>query len=333
MDHLEFPQWVTDLPVSERPAKLLAQLDAWIRSGALKTLAQSWGGNPPLELDTSAVFQWYDEFSAKNWDFRAGRERNLAVAPELTREQTNTALEAADVIGLLHSRPPTRRSYDFVLILGGLVRACMTRPRYASELLDEGVMVGQVLALGGFRPLGGDELDLAELLGIDAHNEFGAMIAGVRAAFPRLGEPHIETSVATEPTNSDWAVAHFEGEPIQVLAAPSRVPEERRANTADTFAWWAESVPRPEGKHVLLVTNPIYVPYQGASATEKLGIPYDITVETAGISDKAADLGQHTQLFGPSNYIQETRSAIRGYKSLYSTATELANRLPQGPDQ
>lgn len=327
MASLRFPQWDTDLEYPERRAELLHQLRTWIGSAGLSRLAAAWGSVPPSSISPAGLFDWYDDFSSRHWDFRAGRERNLASAPELTPAQEAAALEAAEAIGLPASRPPRRSEYDVVLILGGLVRACVTRPRYARELVDAGLKVGKVVALGGFRPLAGDEPHLAEQLNVAARNEFGAMLAGLKAAFPHAGEARVETSTGETPGNADWAIARFDDDLLSVIAAPSRDPGRRRANTADTFAWWAGGVPDLPHKHLLLITNPIYVPYQGAAATEALGIPIDVTVETAGISAAAADLGPHTQPFGPANYLQEIRSAIRGYRSLHATVS----RMPETP--
>lgn len=288
-------------------------------------------------MATAELYDWYDEFSSKHWDRRGGRERNLASSADLTEAQADAAMEAATAIGLVGSRPPERAEYDYVLILGGLIRACVTRPRYARELVDSGIAVANITALGGFRPLAGDELGLAEAMDITAHNEFQAMIAGLKTAFPHVGQEEIETSAIGEVGNSDWAIARFGGADMTVadmtvIAAPSREPGQRRANSADTFAWWAGRIPDVRGKHVLLITNPIYVPYQGAAAIENLGIPFDVTVETAGISAKAADLGAHTQPFNPTNYLQEIRSAIRGYRSLYATVSQLVESSTLAPE-
>jgi hypothetical protein len=325
MESLQFPQWDTDLELPERCAHLLSGLEAWIKSSTLRELAAGWGGELPSNLVAAELFGWYDEFSARHWDRRGGRERNEASSVELTPIQAKTAVDAAEVLGLVGSRRPERSEYDFMLILGGLIRGCLTRPRYARELVDSGIKVRSITALGGFRPLRGDELALAEVMNVAAHNEFQAMIAGLKAAFPELGQELIETSVAGEERNSDWAIASFGDGEQTVIAAPSREPAERRANTADTFAWWAERISEMRGKHILLVTNPIYVPYQSAVAIENLGIPFDVTVEMTGISASAADLGAETQPFGPANYLQEIRSAIRGYRSLYDKVGRLAD--------
>jgi hypothetical protein len=90
----------------------------------------------------------------------------------------------------------------------------------------------------------------------------------------------------------------------------------RRANTADTFVWWAERQRSLQKAHVLLITTAIYVPYQEAGAIRTLAMPYGATVETVGVPPDIADLGVHTQPFAPGNYLQEIRSAIRGYRHL-----------------
>jgi hypothetical protein len=107
-----------------------------------------------------------------------------------------------------------------------------------------------------------------------------------------------------------------------VIAAPSSAPEERRANSVDTYHWWAEKVGGLAGRRLLLVTNPIYVPYQGAGAIEVFGLRHGASIETVGVSRGAADLGAQTQTFLPSNYLQEIRSAIRGYRNLSIRASK-----------
>lgn len=313
---VNFPRWENDSFGTPNRSQLRADLEEWIRSEPLAALAKAWGAEPPIGFGSREAYEWFDAFSAQHWDFRKGGERNLAARGDLTPEQISASIEAAEALGIMTSRPPQRNSYDYVLILGGMVRACITRPRFAAQLASEGVQLGSVFALGGFRPLGGDEIDLARSLGIQAENEFEAMVEGIRRAFEISDPPILEASGPAR-SNADWATAHFESKSISVIAAPSRAPSERRANTSDTFAWWAERTPNLRGKTILLVTAAIYVPYQGAAAIEQLGLPFDASIETVGISDGAAYLGEHTQTFSEFNYLQEIRSAIRGHASLY----------------
>ena len=312
---IKLPEWRVDLPEVQRRASLREDIDRWIRSPELASLAATFGATAPA-LATEDLLAWYDQRSLELWDYRAGKERNLAETPNLSLRETDAALEAATALGLSEARKPSRGSYDFTLILGGLVRACVTRPRYARELANTGTSLGCVVALGGFRPLGGDEIALADQLDIHASNEFGAMDAGVRRSFDILGDPNITVGDGSE-GNSDWRVHDYSQPRCSVVAAPSSDPQVRRANSGDTFIWWGNRTPNLLGAHVLLITNPIYVPYQGAAATQLLAKRFGIQVETVGISREAAGLGSDTQSFTAANYLQEIRSGIRGMQALY----------------
>lgn len=315
---LPLPEWDVDYPESQRSSLLSRRIDGWIRSPALANLAEEFGGIPP-HGETSQLLAWFDDFSGEVWDFRRGRERNLAAIPTLSEDQRGATLTAATELGLVASPGPSRAAYDHCLILGGLVRACITRPRYAALLASSGVSFGNVVALGGFRPLGGDEVQLAERLEVPATNEFAAMDFGLRKAFAINEEPQVQLGDGSG-GNHDWRVHEYRESRCQVVAAPSSAPESRRANSADTFVWWARRTAALGGSHILLITNPIYVPYQGAAATQILAMKFNVQVETVGISGEAADMGRETQAFEASNYLQEIRSGIRGMRSLLEAA-------------
>jgi hypothetical protein len=314
------PTWRADLPEPQARTQLSADLGAWIRSEPLTALASAWGAVPPLNAGDRELYQWYDELSEEYWDFRQGAERNQARRADLTLRQEDAALATATALGLVEARPPSRQDYDHVLILGGLVRACVVRPAYAARLAQEGATFGNITALGGFRPLRGDELDLATALGVTADNEMDAMVQGTARAFALGRDPEMRRSHPSRMGNGDWAIARFaERLDISVIAAPSSDAAVRRANTADTLVWWAEQQDSIEKSHILLITTAIYVPYQEAGAIRTLAIPHHVTVETVGVPADIADLGPHTQPFGPDNYLQEIRSAISGYRDLLSS--------------
>jgi hypothetical protein len=131
------------------------------------------------------------------------------------------------------------------------------------------------------------------------------MVAGMELAFGPLGEPDVASG-------DGWC--EYRWGRLSVLAAPSSDPG-RRANSADTYRFWAAE--RSGGAtSALVVTTPIYVPYQGAAAVEVLGLECGLAVETVGTSAAASDLGEYTQPFLPAHHLQELRSAIRGMLSL-----------------
>ena len=91
------------------------------------------------------------------------------------------------------------------------------------------------------------------------------------------------------------------------LPQPDQEPHEP---TRGPYEFWI-SKERAEPLHsVLAVTHPIYVPYQGCVAIRALGLNHGIGVETVGITDVVADLGELTQLFGAQDFLQELNAAL-----------------------
>jgi hypothetical protein len=280
---------------------VIALVAAWAHSASLRELAAAFGGR----VSRADPLPWLDAFSSEHWDFRGGRERNLATVPSLTAAQQSLVLDLAPELGMSGQETPSRTDYDVVLMTGGMIRAGIVKPRHVATMLENGLEAKRVVFLGGFRPFAGDELELAAALGVSVADEFSAMVAGMELAFGPLGEPEIVG-------DDDWR--EYRWGRLSVLAAPSSDPS-RRANSADTYRFWAEK--RSEGaRTALVVTTPIYVPYQGAAAVETLGLPHGLAVETVGTGASASDLGEYTQPFLPGHHLQELRSAIRGMLSL-----------------
>jgi len=101
-------------------------------------------------------------------------------------------------------------------------------------------------------------------------------------------------------------------EPVELdlVAAPTYRDGAQRANTRDAFEFWAQRMRGPGMDSALVITNPIYVPYQGVVAMENLGYHHDMTVETVGADDAASELGDETQQFTVQQYLQEMQSTI-----------------------
>lgn len=317
------PHLNCDLPPEEARAKLVQDLARWIRSEPLAVAVSPWGGDPPLSGSAEELFAWYDAFSLRHWDFRGRRERDRAQQADLTDEQSEAAFRCATALGLIDAAPPRRREYDVLMILGGLLRACIRRPRYARHLCDRGTRVAETVCLGGYRPLGDPERRLAAELMVQADDELSAMVAGVMRAFEVTGPERMDNP-ASRRTNRDWQVVRFDDRAdLTVIAAPSSQPAARRANTADTLRWWAQrnrAAERP-GRSVLMITSTIYVPYQQAVATQILGLDYGLDAEIVGMPDKLPDLGAPAATFTPTSYLQEIRSAVRGNRALLAAAS------------
>ena len=313
MPAIGLPTWRGE---PDDPVRVRRAIDTWAGSPAMARLVESFGGTTG-DRAGHKLLGYLDAFSAANWDFRRGRERNLAGDAGLSSEQGDLVVGLAPALGLAGIERPTRGHYDTVLLTGGMVRAGVVKPRFVARLRQDGLSASHIVFLGGHRAFGGDEHALAAQLGVDGGDEVVAMLAGMEQAFGPLGDPTVERVVADTPHASWSEYSWFTGDVrLTVLAAPSSEPSARRANTADTFRFWAGRRRTPAERSVLVVTTPIYVPYQAAGAVEVLGVDHGLTVETIGVDPAASDLGALTQQFLPQHHLQELRSAIRAMRSL-----------------
>ena len=314
------------LPAGDRD-ELRDALQRWVDSQALHAAVSEFAGEVPA-APLADQLQWLEEFSAK-WDYRCGKERNLAEVPRLKPETQKVAFAAAEALGLIGAETPEEHRdgrdrpvrYEHVLILGGLVRACLARPLHAAKLLRDGIIeAGSVTALGGFRTIAGDEVGMVEqVTGEHVDDEFHAMDAGVRGAFG-LTDPQSERGEDSDMLGASWRVREYSADdlPIRVVAAPSLAPGDRRANTPDTYAWFATQLAQlRRGDRVLIVTTEIYVPYQHADALRMLLLPYGAMIDTVGVLPGNAHPALR-QTFGPDKYLQELRSTICAYCALHA---------------
>ncbi len=309
------------LPLPGVSSDVASDLETWANASALTELVAAFGGDSAnFPTGRAARLDALDKFSDL-WDYRQGRERDQVREMEFSPQQSAAIDLAINALGLRESAPPKFHSYDHVIALGGLIRACFVRPEFAARLIREGIVAtNSFVALGGFRPFSEEEAELALAANLhDLSNEYDALDAGTRAAFG-LVAPQSEYGVSTPATvGGSWAVREYEFSPstsVTVAAAPSTDPAIRRANTADTYEWMAKELIRLEvGARVLAITTSIYVPAQQATAVRMLGIPFGVDVDTVG-SPSERQAGPWTQSFSEIRYLLEIRSAIRAMREL-----------------
>ncbi|MGY0236565.1 hypothetical protein [Longispora urticae] len=297
----------------------VGQIEVWVTSRPLRELVRAFGGAWPTG-SLAKILSDLDVFSQGVWDFRAGQERHLARAKEFDPALSALVTASCRALGLVDEESPKNQTYTHILVLGGLIRACIQRPEYAARLSAR-VSADHVTALGSFRPLTDIEKSLGLRLGLGTpQTEFEAMDAGMRLAFhlttatettahahrytaapPSQALPAPTSSPATQPAPATHTI----------LAAPSSTPG-RRANTADTYRYWAENY-SPTGR-LLLVTSTAYVPFQHCDALRVLGLEYGCEIDTVGLAPTALP-------FTPANYLQEVRSAIRSMRALHAVLT------------
>jgi len=315
---------VIDFEPGQPPGHLTAEIDRWVSSDPITELVGAFGGaditasdDLTVRLDKLAAF-------SDRWDFRRGEERNLAQTRDFADSHSTLISDASRALGLVDSRPPRFRRYDHMVILGGLIRACLLRPRLAATLLAEGLAVKTVTAIGAFRPLAGDEPALAAAAGVpDVSTEHEAMVAGMRWAFALVeAATRIGEDVKDNPYLS-WQLLDFgnySGPRIRVVVAPTTDPQ-RRANTSDSYKYLAEQLAHLHpGGRVLAVTSAIYIPFQHADAIRMLGLPYQAHVDTVGVDTTTVREDYLRRTFAPSQYLQEVRSALLSLRNLHRAA-------------
>ncbi|PZF92980.1 hypothetical protein C1I99_21165 [Micromonospora deserti] len=315
-------------------AELAAGVRAWVDSPPLRALVDRFGGDWPAG-DLADVLAGLDEFSGRYWDFRGGRERPEAREPTFDPGTTCLVLAAATALGLVRPAAPARPAYAHLVVLGGLAHGCLRRVAYAAHLVRNGTAVtGEVAALGSFRPLSEQERRVLADAGVEpGETEVAALDAAVRRAFGVTGPPEEDGHDAGHPHHS-WSSRTYRPAgtpPVRVLAAPSSEPG-RRAHTADTQRFWAGRVRLSPGDPVLLVTAPIYVPFQHCDALRTLALPYRCGIETVGVDPALPALAALPEPAPtPGRYLQEIRSAIRAMRALHAALRPTGPVGPPGP--
>lgn len=306
------------LPPGELTAgRLDGVLRQWVSSAPMRALAEASGWDWPDCADTGELLTRLAELSS-DWDFRGragGIERNFIGAEpadvngRVVPEELITA--AARALGLVTATPVPPERFTTLVVLSGLVKACVNRTRHAAALLRDGVRADSVAVLGGHRELLGDELVLAKEQGFgDAFDEAEVVLAATKQAFG-LGEP--DESEASGPSRDDWdnelwsAWARYRWPGADVLIVPSGEPG-RRVNTPDQLRYWADRNQIGRGDRVLLLTTQIYVPFQQLSGLQVLGIERGCAVRCCGVDAENSFLPGLA--FTGRSYLQEVRSAL-----------------------
>jgi hypothetical protein len=318
-------------PPSLAPGELTAgRLDPvlrdWVSSAPIRVLAEASGWDWPSGPNTGDLLRHLAELS-DGWDFRRRKERDLIgtgtavvngrVIPE------ELIVSAAQALGLVTATPVPVEKFTSLVVLSGLVRACVNRTRHAWALLRDGVQADSVTVLGGHRELSDGEREQAAQLGFgEQFDEADVVLATTRQAFG-LGEPQHTKESAPRP--GEWndglwsAWAHYAWPGAQVLIAPSGAPG-RRVNTVDQLRYWASENGIGRDDRVLLLTTQIYVPYQQLGGLQVLGIERGCSVYCCGVD--AANSYLPPASFSGRSYLQEIRSALRAAAQLLAAAQE-----------
>jgi hypothetical protein len=324
------PPW---LPPGElTAARLDPVLHAWASSPPLRALAEASGWDWPGAADTAGLLTSLADLSA-DWDFR-GRARRMErnfIGTEPAEVNglivpDDLVVAAATALGLVTAGPPPTAPVTHLVVLSGLVRACINRTRHAADLLGQGLRAGSTVILAGHRELGGDEPALARDEGLgELFDEADAVLAATRQAFS-LGDPEWARESGPRPARWDEALrsawARYHWPDVEVVVAPSGDPAARRTNTADQLRFWAQEAGIGRTDQVLLLTTQIYVPFQQLVGIRLLGLDRGCSVSCCGVDAASSYLPAAT--FGGKSYLQEIRSALLAAGALMAEAHKRA---------
>lgn len=328
----ELPDWLDplfDAAVPSLPGLSTGQTDTLRRTLQIERIAGS-----VFNFRTTAGTGYRERFEAVDGDFDpATRARVL----DLTRR-----------LGLVDPLKPRFDSYDQTLVLGGGYRSPLLRTRYAAQIRDSGVHLGEVSFLGSPRFLlteptaqePSPEPEVSAAYAPGATDEFGLMTGAVRTAFgldvadvaflcgcvdasaqcPRWSQRRAKGADETPAAfthERQAAVVDSEGRTVGSVLSASTGRPPYRPDTSDTLGLWARCAhPRP-GQRVLLVTTQVFVPFQTFDALRRLYLPYGVEVDAVGFG---ADRGDRP--LTAEYLLQETLSAIRSARRLLLDAAE-----------
>lgn len=295
----------------------------WLTSKELMDIVEAFGGGYPNTSDNKKLAGWLLEFS-ENWDYRKKQKeatdaktgeaaRWLVKNDSISEEQGKAVFRGIDKLGLRNVSKPYLESYDYIVALGGARMSCLFRPRYVGQLISQMKSAPEsAVMLSGMRPVADTERTATDTYAPGEMTEYDLINAGVEKTF-NLEKEYEERKYCHPNANRSWAIRTYVAPQydfkIQSVSGPSSDPETRRANSADTFAFFVKKEQINPHSKILLVTSQIYVPYQQLEAVRTWAIPNDVYVETVGFPTEW-NVNQQGMM-ETANYLQEIRSTIQ----------------------
>lgn len=319
---------------------LKEEMPAWTQALLAGELAVPVELSSAVDLlrQTLPVERW----AAARFNFRGSAkylERNQAASGNFTPTQASAIRRCADDLDLRQPTRPHYDTYDNTLVLGAGWRSPLLRARYAALWRDAGVDLGRLYFLGSPRFLLVDppERPVTDEYAPGAVDEFDLMMAAARREFGfRPGPPRLLCGCASmdepcpawrhaqdAPADTPAQFTHERALDLRdeqgqlrgfvLSASTSRPPY--RPNTADTLELWArQAAPRP-GSRTLVVTTPLFVPFQTFDCLKEVYLLHGADLDVIGYSHSWGDRPDT-----PESLLQETLSAIRSARRLLVAA-------------
>jgi DNA-binding SARP family transcriptional activator len=321
----------------EALASVLTGLLSWAESDELLGLFDEWDPVDPLPhpQGDAALARFRElELASEEWNYRRYTyERWEQLLVDRGDDFHAQVIHAVEALGMRECTVPRHDRYDLGIALGGARRSPLARTRWL-DLLTTHYAIGAVAYATSLRPVDEEAERRHVPYARGAETEFDLMhcaLEGARHLY--RGVRGHEDDSESDPRDPDnwwaWSLARrYEvapgGRPLYGFAGPSSSQKEHRPRTPDTLEFLhrkleGSPVKLEPGARVLLVTSPIYVPYQQIEALRVLGLRHGLEVETVGHPREwtaPATQNPMENLQRVGNYLQEIRSAIEGCRRL-----------------
>lgn len=230
------------------PGILRTQLSAFRNSDALKELCALLG------VDRRRLGEVYNLRAAADGSVRETQELRPLAALERHRDALYPLIRE---LGFLDINKPLRVEHSHLLILGGSLDACYSRTAAAAAWATPAIRF--IDGLSCYRPVHPAERG-ASAFSPACDTEFGVLSAAMTSIF-RLTEPEDDFH-GDRNLNRISCIRRFHGgdssRSCRVFAAPSTQPEQRRADTGDSFLFYLRHTELQASDSILAVTNNRY---------------------------------------------------------------------------
>jgi len=234
----------------------------------------------------------------------------------------------AEGFGLTGDTIPEKADAKVALVLGGAARSPLNRTRYTQEMIDNGQLKVDLIAmLGSERPVDEAERSRGGEYAKDSKTEFELMVAAAEAVYGTKLKPE-DVYEGNDPAVADnmprhYKIAHIPANSkhpdIFIVSAPvitdpfevrqGKVGARTRANTRDSYAVLARVANFQPGDRAVAVTNAHFRPFQGVDAAGQL-----------------ASIGVESEIVGydPKHYGESPKKANELLQEMLTAADSLA---------
>ncbi len=316
----------SELPKTVRIEYIYNDFEKWIRSEAMNRLVCLYnsGVYPTSQLPFKDYVCWLKDFASKHWDYRKMQKDATTKEGEAARwllqndafaeENKDKIYEAATTLGLIGVSTPLVDNPDYILPLGGARLSNLRRAELARQTVDKYNLKTKVVALSTYRPIAYTERTSIDSYAPGAQFEFDAIVSGMDSAFEMKGAYSIKNRIFDN-ANENYGICTFDreykGSKLYALAAPSTLPDVRRANSADCFEFFFKNFDIKEGSRLINCTSQIYCTYQHVRALS-LAVKHNVVFDTIGFPFFLNEIktSNESVLSKPVSYLQESKATI-----------------------